>query len=82
MNSDLRSLRSTHRQALITGGLGTIGLSLPQLLRAETWTRAKAEESIIVAVAWGGPSQHDTELHDTLGRPYQLCTGRPIEALL
>lgn len=35
MTSDLRSLRFTRRQALIAGGLGTIGLTLPHLLRAE-----------------------------------------------
>ena len=50
----------TRRQALIAGGLGTIGLSLPQLLRAESQARPKTEKSIILVMPWGGPSQHDT----------------------
>lgn len=56
----LRSPRFTRRQALVAGGLGTIGLSLPQLLRAESQTRSRTEKSIILVVPWGGPSQHDT----------------------
>jgi uncharacterized protein (DUF1501 family) len=50
----------TRRQALVAGGLGTIGLSLPQLLRAQGRTPAKSSKSIILVVPWGGPSQHDT----------------------
>lgn len=37
-----------------------MGLSLPQLLRAESRTRTGTEKSIILVVPWGGPSQHDT----------------------
>jgi uncharacterized protein (DUF1501 family) len=58
--SKLRNAQFTRRQALVAGGLGTIGLSLPQLLRAETQARSNGEKSIILVVPWGGPSQHDT----------------------
>lgn len=58
--SNLRTARITRRQALVAGGLGTIGLSLPQLLRAEGRSRTKGEKSIILVMPWGGPSQHDT----------------------
>lgn len=57
---DYHSIRFTRRQALIAGGLGTIGLSLPQLLSAEDRTRAQGQKSIILVVPWGGASQHDT----------------------
>lgn len=57
---DYHSIRFTRRQALIAGGLGTIGLSLPQLLRAEDRIRAQGRKSIILVVPWGGASQHDT----------------------
>jgi hypothetical protein len=53
-------IQFTRRQALIAGGLGTIGLSLPQLLRAESPAPTRTQKSIILVVAWGGPSQHDT----------------------
>lgn len=56
----LRSARITRRQALVAGGLGTIGLSLPQLLRAEGRAHRRSDKSIILVVPWGGPSQHDT----------------------
>lgn len=54
------SLSFTRRQALVAGGLGTIGLSLPHLLRAENLAGARGTKSIILVVPWGGPSQHDT----------------------
>src|ERR1700735_394761 len=54
------SIPFTRRQALIAGGLGTVGLSLPRLLRAESLTGRRTEKSIILVVPWGGPSQHDT----------------------
>ncbi len=56
----LCSAEFTRRQALIAGGLGTIGLSLTQLLHAEGRPRARGAKSIILVVPWGGPSQHDT----------------------
>jgi Protein of unknown function (DUF1501) len=57
---NLHQVRFTRRQALIAGGLGTVGLSLPQLLHAETRTRTSSRKSVILVVPWGGPSQHDT----------------------
>ena len=50
----------TRRQALVAGGLGIIGLSLPQLLMAESSARTKTVKSVILVMPWGGPSQHDT----------------------
>ncbi len=60
MITEYSSVQFTRRQALFAGGLGTIGLSLPQLLHAENRTRARTEKSIILVVPWGGPSQHDS----------------------
>ena len=60
MTSSDRSPQFTRRQALIAGGLGTFGLSLPQLLRAESRGRSNGQKLIILVVPWGGPSQHDT----------------------
>ena len=50
----------TRRQAIVAGGLGVVGLSLPQLLQAESKAGARSEKSVILVVPWGGPSQHDT----------------------
>ena len=50
----------TRRQAIVAGGLGTVGLSLPQLLMAESNARTKSAKSVILVMPWGGPSQHDT----------------------
>ena len=60
INPNLRSPQFTRRQALVAGGLGTIGLSLPQLLRAESQAGTRIEKSIILVVPWGGVSQHDS----------------------
>jgi uncharacterized protein (DUF1501 family) len=60
MITEFSDVQFTRRQALFAGGLGTIGLSLPQLLHAENRTRTRTEKSIILVVPWGGPSQHDT----------------------
>ena len=40
----------TRRQALIAGGLGAIGLSLPQLLHAGSRFRPQTEKSVILVV--------------------------------
>ena len=55
-----RTARFTRRQALVAGGLGTSGLSLSQLLRAEGRSRTSGPKAIILVVPWGGPLQHDT----------------------
>jgi Protein of unknown function (DUF1501) len=49
----------TRRHALWAGALGSVGLSLPQLLRAETGSGRRAK-SVIWIVPWGGPAQLDT----------------------
>lgn len=49
----------TRREALVAGGLGTVGLSLPGLLANSTPDSAKAK-SVILVVPWGGPAQVDT----------------------
>lgn len=55
-----RKVGCSRRVAVIAGGLGVVGLSLPQLLRAESVAQARRDKSIILVVPWGGPSQHDT----------------------
>jgi hypothetical protein len=59
MFSRPRLARLTRRQALWAGALGSVGLSLPQLLRAETATGRRAK-SVIWIVPWGGPATLDT----------------------
>jgi Protein of unknown function (DUF1501) len=48
------------RQALVAGGLGTVGLSLPKLLAAEPAVGAPRARSVLLIVPWGGPGQMDT----------------------
>jgi hypothetical protein len=50
----------TRREFLRTGACGAIGLSLPQLLRAEAAARPTRPRSCIFIFAWGGPSQLET----------------------
>lgn len=52
-------LAFTRRQAIVAGGLGTFGLSLPRLLAAEKHAPTK-QKSVIFIVPWGGPAQMDT----------------------
>src|SRR5262245_54664182 len=62
-------IRSTSRRQLLqVGGLGMIGLSLPQLLKAELQPAATAQnggtassvKSCVLFILHGGPSQLDT----------------------
>ena len=48
------------RQAVMAGALGTVGLSLPQLLAAEAGSRSGRAKSVLLVVPWGGPGQMDT----------------------
>lgn len=48
------------RQMLQIGALGTVGLSLPQLLSAESASRSPQRKSCILIFANGGPAQLDT----------------------
>lgn len=51
----------SRRQMIKVGGLGLLGLTLPQLLRAEALKKgpkAKAK-SVIFLFQWGGPSHID-----------------------
>jgi hypothetical protein len=56
--------RLSRRKLLQIGGLGTLGLTLPSLLRAEdhnnpsTWPKPRAK-SVIFLFQWGGPSHID-----------------------
>ena len=69
------------RELLKIGGLGMMGLSLPQLLRADEPSAkivARAK-SIIFLFQWGGPSQLDTfdmkpDAPDTVRSPYKPIT--------
>jgi hypothetical protein len=63
-HSALGKRRLTRRDLLHVGGLGMLGLSLPNLLRANapgsTGSRPQREKSCILIVQGGGPSQLDT----------------------
>jgi hypothetical protein len=59
-----RSRRLTRRQALTAGSLGTLGLTLPALLRAREASAAAGLQatarSVILLFQWGGPSHLET----------------------
>jgi hypothetical protein len=61
---DIGTDRCTRRRWLHVGGLGTLGLSLPRLLRAEEKPAARRNRSrirsCIIFLLHGGPSQLDT----------------------
>jgi hypothetical protein len=52
----------TRRQALCAGGLGLVGLALPQLLRRQAHARDKRASARSCILLWlmGGPPQHST----------------------
>ena len=51
----------TRRQLLSVGGATLLGVTLPELLRAESTSRIRPRaKSIIFLHQWGGPSQYDT----------------------
>ena len=50
----------TRREVLRAGALGAFGLSLPQLLRAESAARPGKIKSCVFIFAWGGPAQQET----------------------
>jgi Protein of unknown function (DUF1501) len=51
--------RVTRRRWLQVGGIGLLGLSLPQLLRAEQSSAARPARSCVLFLLHGGPSQLD-----------------------
>lgn len=57
---DSRAAVLNRRELLCAGAIGATGLSLPQLLRAETLNRPARSKSCIVIFALGGPAQHET----------------------
>lgn len=58
--STLHSSLLHRREWLRVGALGTLGLTLPYLLRAESTGRGKQPKSCIFIFAFGGPPQHET----------------------
>lgn len=52
--------RVSRRNVLRAGAFGAVGLSLPQLLKAEAATAERGSKSCILIFANGGPSQLDT----------------------
>src|SRR5688500_17006112 len=52
-------MRLSRRRWLQVGGLGTLGLSLPKLLRAEERERSRRLKSCVLFLLHGGPSQLD-----------------------
>lgn len=74
----------TRRRCLQIGALGTFGLSLPQLLRAEQSGRAAAKSKRSVILIWmhGGPSQLDTFDMKPLAPAEYRGEFRPIHSTL
>src|SRR5438309_4212151 len=63
MQSHARQYLLSRRQLLQVGGIGALGLGLPQLLHAQTPRRgasSASERSCIFIVQYGGASHHDT----------------------
>jgi hypothetical protein len=56
----MNAARPTRREVLRAGALGAVGLSLPQLLRAESAARKTRIKSCIMVFAFGGPAQQET----------------------
>src|SRR4030088_1695368 len=58
-----RKTRFTRRHLLKVGGLGLLGLTMPNLLRAEEWAKGKGPKprakSVIFLYQFGGPSHVD-----------------------
>ena len=48
------------REFLRAGGASLFGLSLPQLLQAQSRFRPARPKACIVLFMWGGPAQQDT----------------------
>ncbi|OAI47915.1 hypothetical protein AYO44_08550 [Planctomycetaceae bacterium SCGC AG-212-F19] len=57
---DTFQARMNRREVLRAGALGTLGLSLPQLLQAESGVRKSRIKSCIMIFAFGGPAQQET----------------------
>jgi len=61
--SGFHNTRLTRRHLLKVGGLGLLGLTVPDLLRAEEWSKGKGPEarakSVIFLYQFGGPSHID-----------------------
>ena len=58
---EFRRLSGIDRRGFVRAGvLGMAGLSLADVLRAESMTGAKRENSVIILWMRGGPSQHET----------------------
>ncbi|MBL8795603.1 MAG: DUF1501 domain-containing protein [Planctomycetia bacterium] len=56
----LNTGRPTRREVLRAGALGTFGLALPDLLRAESAARKTNIKSCVLIFAFGGPAQQET----------------------
>lgn len=79
----------TRRELLQAGGAGLLGLSLPQLLAAESTGRGSAARarSVIFLMLFGGPSQLETfdmkpEAPDTIRGPFKPIACRTPELLI
>src|SRR5215210_1045123 len=56
-----RSCQGISRRGFLQiGCLGAMGLSLPELLQAQTANRGARQKAVILVWLWGGPSQLDT----------------------
>jgi hypothetical protein len=83
--NDFRRSQLSRRQLIKVGGMGLLGLTLPQLLRAEQLKSAikPRAKSVIFLFQWGGPSQIDMfdmkpNAPDKVRSPYQpIATSAP-----
>jgi len=81
--------RLPRRQILQAGGAGLLGLSLPQLLRAESETQPPASrvKSVIFLMLFGGPSQLETfdlkpDAPEQIRGPFRPIASRTPELLI
>jgi hypothetical protein len=66
---------TSRREILRIGAASLLGLTLPDLLKGATATRAKARSCILFFLP-------DTLIRDPLDRPHFVSTGTPIGALV
>src|ERR1041385_4728146 len=56
-----RTCQGISRRGFVqVGCLGAMGLSMPELLQAQTSSKGKKQRSVILLWLWGGPSHLDT----------------------
>ena len=73
--------RTSRRAALRIGGLGMLGVSLPQLLAAEQHANPHSPGDLAATIFSSLGLDPHAHIHDRDGRPFPLADGVPIEGV-